>query len=264
LLPRCIESILAQTHAKLELLIVDDASTDATPEVLQRYASRDPRVRIFRQPRAMGAPAARNLAIRAAAGRYATGIDDDDVMLPTRLETLLAAFEPRYSLVCSGFVRATAAKRLTLANSRKVIGLDAQLRRNHVGNAALSLTTRFIEAGLFDESMPAWQDYDLWTRMIRDFGPALRIGDASLVVHEDHGLPRISANALAGAARYLQKHESLMSAGHVRSQALETFMLAGQAMTITDLLRLSSGRTSGRALRYLLTSNFPAIRQLRR
>lgn len=264
LLPRCIESILEQTHSKLELLIVDDASSDETPEVLNRYASKDPRVRIFRQPQALGAPAARNVAIRGAVGRYMTGIDDDDVMLPTRIETLFAAFEPRYSLVCSGFIRKTPEKSLTLANSKMVIDLDTQLMRNHVGNAALSLTSRFIEAGLFDERMPAWQDYDLWTRIIHRFGPALRIADVSHVVHEDHDSPRISEKALHGAARFLEKHRPLMSAEHVRSQALETFMLTGQSMSFSDMLQFSTRRTRGRALRYLLTSNFPAIRKLRR
>lgn len=263
LLPRCIESILSQTHRELELLIVDDASTDDTRDILEGYSRRDTRVRVHHHESAAGAPAARNLAIRHARGEFLTGMDDDDVMLPNRLESLLAAFDPRYSLVCSGFLRKTRTRMLRLADSRMVIDLDAQLMRNHVGNAALSLTARFRAAGLFDENMPAWQDYDLWTRMIRDFGPALRIEEVSHVVHEDHDSPRISTKALAGATRFLEKHRPLMSAEHLASQALETFMLSGRRMSPTEMLRLSTSRTRGRALRYLITSNFPAIRGLR-
>jgi glycosyltransferase involved in cell wall biosynthesis len=263
LLSRCIASILSQTYRNLELLIVDDASTDDTREILQAYSRADARVRLYHHERAVGAPAARNLAIRHAQGEFLTGMDDDDVMLPNRLETLMTAFDPQYSLVCSGFLRKTRTRVLRLADSRMVIDLDDQLMRNHVGNAALSLTTRFREIGLFDESMPAWQDYDLWTRMIRNFGPALRIDEVSHVVHEDHDLPRISEKAMAGAARFLEKHRALMSAEHLTSQALETFMLGGQRMSPFEMLRLSTARTRWRALRYLITSNFPVIRRLR-
>lgn len=263
LLSRCIASILDQSYRNLELLIVDDASTDDTCEILERYSRADARVQLHRHELAAGAPAARNLAIRHAQGEFLTGMDDDDVMLPNRLESLIAAFDPRYSLICSAFIRKNRNQTLTLADSRMIIDLDSQLMRNHVGNAALTLTSRVREVGLFDESMPAWQDYDLWTRMIRHYGPALRIDEPSHVIHEDHDSPRISEKALAGAARFLEKHRALMSAEHLASQALETFMLSGQRMSPIEMLRLSTTRTRGRALRYMITSNFPGIRRLR-
>ena len=92
-LPRAIRSVLRQDCPNLELLVVDDASTDLTSEVLARFAARDSRVRIFRQPVPSGAPAARNRAIREARGEFLAGIDDDDLMLPTRLSSLLDAYQ---------------------------------------------------------------------------------------------------------------------------------------------------------------------------
>lgn len=264
LLERCIDSIRNQSYRDIEILIVDDASDDDTPSALDRLSTVDERLRVFRQATPGGAPAARNVAIRHARGRYLTGIDDDDVMLPQRIESLIGAFNPRYSLLCTGFIRQTKHQRITLAKSRRVIDLDAQLMRNHVGNAAFSLTARFIEAGMFDETMPAWQDYDLWTRMICAFGPALRLDDASHVVHEDHDSPRISEKTLQGAARFVEKHQHLMTDEHRSSQALETFMLSGQRMSPAEVWRLATTRTRGRALRYLITSNFPALRAMRR
>lgn len=117
---------------------------------------------------------------------------------------------------------------------------------------------------MFDERMPAWQDYDLWTRMILKFGSALRIRDASHVIHEDHEFPRISEKTLAGAEKFLAKHAHLMNRTQLSSQALETFFLEKRRMTINDFARLVSPPTSIRAARYLLTSNFPVIRKLRR
>lgn len=264
LLVRCIDSVLAQTHRNLELIIVDDASSDSTAETLDRYARADSRVRVISQESPRGAPAARNLALHAARGTYATGIDDDDVMLPGRIAALVAEFDPAFSLVCSGFVRATKARRLTLAASRRLIDLDAQLMRNHVGNAALSLTSRFLEVGAFDETMPAWQDYDLWTRMIARFGPALRVAEASHIVHEDHDSPRISTNTLQGAARFRDKHRALMTDRHLRSQRLEYFMLGGERMSWADFRQLGRPGMRARALRYFVTSNFPGLRAIRR
>ena len=263
MLGRCIESVLQQSHDNLELLVVDDGSTDDTADVIRRFSALDPRVRGLSLPAAAGAPAARNLAIRSASAELVTGIDDDDRMLPRRIETLVAAFEPRYSLVCSGFRRVSRTGIRTVGHSRKVISLDAQLMRNHVGNAALTLRSRLEEVGLFDESMPAWQDYDLWTRLILQFGPALRIAASDHIVHIDHDAPRISERTLQGAARFNEKFRDLMSNEHLRSQALEVFMLEGRRMSPNDFRRLAGRGNGVRALRYFVTSNFPWVRSLR-
>lgn len=81
-----IESILQQTLTDLELLIVDDGSTDGTLEIVQDYAARDDRIRVFAHPENRGQPSALNTAIAHAAGKYITLMDSDDVSLPQRLE----------------------------------------------------------------------------------------------------------------------------------------------------------------------------------
>ena len=86
LLREAVESVLAQTFSGFELLIVDDGSDDA--RALESLSCMDPRIRMFRHEQPRGAPAARNYAIREARGRFLTGIDDDDLLLPTRLESL--------------------------------------------------------------------------------------------------------------------------------------------------------------------------------
>lgn len=263
LLVRAARSVLAQTYQNFELLIVDDGSTDGTPEIIWHLAKSDRRIRALRQSEARGAPAARNLAIRESKGHLVTGIDDDDEMMPERLAVLVSAFDEKYSLVCSGFIRKTRASTRTLANSRMTITLDDQLMRNHVGNAALTLRTRLLEAGLFDESMPAWQDYDLWTRLIAKFGAALRIPTADHIVHLDHDSPRISSRTLLGADRFLEKHRGLMSDAHLKSQELEKFMLQGHRMALADLIRLGIPDNLGRASRYFVTSNARWLRKIR-
>ncbi|MBN8481489.1 MAG: glycosyltransferase family 2 protein [Xanthomonadales bacterium] len=85
-----IDSVLAQTHADLAVLVVDDGSTDATAEVIERHA-RDPRVTLIRHARNRGLSAARNTGMRAARGGYMAFLDADDCWLPNHLEVAMGA-----------------------------------------------------------------------------------------------------------------------------------------------------------------------------
>ncbi len=84
-----IESVLSQTWADIELIVVDDCSTDNTFAIAQRYAAQDPRVRALRQPRNMGAYEARNAGARISTGDFITVHDCDDWSHPQKLEMQL-------------------------------------------------------------------------------------------------------------------------------------------------------------------------------
>jgi glycosyltransferase involved in cell wall biosynthesis len=92
LVQEAIESALAQTLTDLEVVVVDDGSTDGTAEVLAARYGADPRVRVVRKENG-GTASARNAGIRAARGRYVAPLDSDDLFLPRHLETLVAALE---------------------------------------------------------------------------------------------------------------------------------------------------------------------------
>ncbi len=96
-----IESIVSQSLGDLELIVVDDGSTDDTPGTLDEWAGRDPRVRVFRQP-ALGIVAALEAGRARAVGRYLARMDADDVSLPGRLEAQLRLLERRDDLVGCG------------------------------------------------------------------------------------------------------------------------------------------------------------------
>src|SRR5512144_610930 len=89
-LQRAVDSVLAQTHADFELIVVDDGSSDGTRQCLEDAQRSDARVRAIHHAVSRGAPASRNAAIAAARGEWLTGLDDDDEFLPRRLELLLA------------------------------------------------------------------------------------------------------------------------------------------------------------------------------
>jgi glycosyltransferase involved in cell wall biosynthesis len=262
LVERAIASVLRQEHRELELLVVDDASTDGTPGVLARIAAADARVRLFRQDRRGGAPAARNVALRAASGRYVTGLDDDDEMLPNHVSSLLRAFDERYSFVCSGAYLHSGTWIRPSRISGAVITLENELYGDQAGTQVLALASRIREAGLFDESMPAWQDYDLWTRLIELYGPALRIAEPTYLQRVEAGTERITERGAEGARRYIEKHRARMQPAQLASQELELYMLEQQRLGLSAASRFITRRTWRRVLRYFVTSNFPALRAL--
>ena len=87
---RAIDSVLAQTHRDVELLVVDDASSDDTVALVERRAAADPRLRLLRSEVNAGPSVARNRGLDAASGEWVAVLDSDDAYVPERLERLLA------------------------------------------------------------------------------------------------------------------------------------------------------------------------------
>lgn len=84
-LPECMESILAQTYSFLEIILVDDGSTDDSDKICDQYAEKDLRVRVFHQKNA-GAGAAKNTGLKKATGKYLAFLDSDDYLEPDAME----------------------------------------------------------------------------------------------------------------------------------------------------------------------------------
>ena len=89
-LPRCAKSILAQSHGQLELILVDDGSTDGSDGLVDALALADSRVQVIHQKNS-GVSAARNAGLSAAAGRWVVFVDADDALAPHALESALIA-----------------------------------------------------------------------------------------------------------------------------------------------------------------------------
>lgn len=250
LVARAIESVLAQSYAPIELIVVDDCSEDDTEAVVRRYITSDApskRVVYFRLDTPSGACAARNKAIKAANGTLITGLDDDDYFLPDRIARLVQAFDPdTCAFVFDGYMRKQVSSdgkaRETRIRLDKPAELAGLLKRNIVGNQVLTLTERMRRAGGFDVALPAWQDYDLWLRLVQAFGPGMPLGGVSYVQTIHPGAPRISGDVERIKRAYeifLNKHEAF------RDRRMQLFLKLAKAsygidaLHWTDLVRLA-------------------------
>jgi glycosyltransferase involved in cell wall biosynthesis len=164
-----VDSVLSQGFSDLELIVVDDGSTDGSLETLQRV--RDSRVRIISQPNA-GSSAARNTGIQEACARYISFIDGDDLWLPQKLCTHIAFMEghPGVDLTFSRSEVIDEKGRHTGRFSRRVSGLvsfEQLLVENVVANGSAVVLRREVldKAGHFDVTLRASVDHDVWLRV---------------------------------------------------------------------------------------------------
>lgn len=164
-----IRSILAQTYAPLELIVVDDHSDDATPQILASI--NDPRVRVIRSDPGVGSTAARNMAIRASRGALIAAMDADDVAYPERIakEAHFLQTHSDYGVVTCAFECVDSAAAVL---DRVYPPCDDEVIRrlliqdNLFAHSALMVRREAIESvGLYDESMRYSDDYDLYLRL---------------------------------------------------------------------------------------------------
>jgi len=256
LLKRAMLSVQSQSYEDWELIVVDDASTDGTWDYLQSLT--DERIKVLRNDQAKGACASRNRAIEMASGEFVTGLDDDDEFTPNRLERLLEVYDDRYAFICSGFYWITEQNsKPTLCQSR-AISLSAQLHVNHATNQVLVKRDRMLAVGGFDESFVALQDYDCFTRLIKAYGPAYRLGEPLQNIYVEHGGARISnqQRTLTGFKQFLDKHQADMTPAHRRSQQ---FLRKQRTRERTGLIEWLSSLRGGLVMmktKHFLVTNF--------
>jgi glycosyltransferase involved in cell wall biosynthesis len=165
-----VESVLAQTARDLELIVIDDGSTDATAGILASF--REPRLRVERRARG-GLTPALNAALGLARAPLVARLDADDVALPERFERQLAFLTEHPEVGVLG----TAAREVD-ASGRDVAIVrpptsDAEIRRalirrNAFVHSSMVMRRAAVEqVGGYDEAFPVAQDYDLWMRMSR-------------------------------------------------------------------------------------------------
>ncbi|GBC96930.1 Putative glycosyltransferase EpsE [bacterium HR16] len=176
-LPQAIESALGQTLGDIEIVAIDDASTDGSPEILQRYADR---IRVVLHETNRGTYATLNEGIALTGAPYIAILNSDDVWLPDKLQKQVAVMEsdPRIGLVHTGFGVIDAQGNPIEGNPRGI-----RFHPNPQGDLLAELLTRnlFITSsvlfrreciercGRFEEHLFGMGDWDLWLRIAEHY-----------------------------------------------------------------------------------------------
>jgi glycosyltransferase involved in cell wall biosynthesis len=176
-LPATLDSILAQTYSDFELIVSDDCSPDHTEAIVCEYASRDSRIKYFRNHTNLKMPGNLNAAIRRAQGAYIANLHDGDVVRPDLIEKWKVALDevPEANFVFNAYESVLSDGTRSLY--REPFGLRTpgeEIARHYfrtisccVWGTVMARATAYATHGLFDASFGFISDVDMWLRLAR-------------------------------------------------------------------------------------------------
>jgi glycosyltransferase involved in cell wall biosynthesis len=167
-LTQAIESVLKQTFSDFEIIVVDDGSTDNTPEVVKSFE--DDHIHYIYQKN-KGLAGARNTGIRHSNGRYITFLDADDYLLPNKLKDQVTFLQehPQYGLVAGGFIRVDQTDNICgtfNAQAGEVPPEELLVQNRFVIHCTLIGRNWIERAGCFDESLRGAEEWDFHCRLV--------------------------------------------------------------------------------------------------
>lgn len=176
---RALESVLSQTYSPLEILIIDDnrgEGAETFSSGIREIARGKENVKVIKTERGNGAQRARNTGIEHAAGKYIAFLDDDDEWLPGKIAGQVRLLEdnPEAGLCyASGYLIDRTFKPTRIGYFRRGdnIGYEDLLITDRIGTTTQAMIPKWVfdRVGLFDESLPARQDYEMWLRITKQF-----------------------------------------------------------------------------------------------
>lgn len=188
-----VRSVQAQTFQDWELIVVDDCSGDGTGAVVERLASEDPRIRLIRRAENGGSAASRNIALKAATGRYIAFLDADDLWLPEKLERQLYFMQEN---ACGASYH--AYRRFTnienpgrLLRGPDRVTFDTLLKKTCIGMLTGMIDRELVGDFSFDTHLRA-EDLAYWLHLTK-------AGHDVLFLDEDLARYRITPNAKSSA-----------------------------------------------------------------
>lgn len=240
---RAIQSVLNQTYSNFELIIVDDASTDGTAEIINSF--QDSRIRFFQLKKNQGAPAARNFGINQANGEWIAFQDSDDVWLPDKLEKQIEIIKKlkKPCIVYTSFYRYKQGKveyipdKKDRRNKSGIIHKELLLGNFITTQTVLAAKECLVKVGGFAVDMPRLQDWELWLRLSK-FYPFYWIDEPLVdVFYTEQSISSEPDKLITAYHKIWEKHEPLFKQAGTKYLASFLFSyghnlcLAGQMKT---------------------------------
>lgn len=231
-----IESILNQTFNDFEFIIVDDASTDQTQKIIERYKKKDKRIIYIKNKLNQGVCKSLNIGIERAKGRYVVRMDADDWSFPNRLKLQYDFMEKNPSIGISGGTMEVCDENMKLINNRSYQLSDSQIRKKIFLYSPFSHPSTIwrkeimIKAGKYDERFDKAEDYDLY----------FRVGLISEFANLKNTLIRYRTSQNSASFKNSHRHELLTLYARIKAvmeyryhmTLFEFFYLVGQFVSI--------------------------------
>lgn len=279
LLRQTLGTVFAQEGAEVDVVVVDEGSTDETPGMLARL--RSDRLTVLRHEQAKGVSAARNAGIAAATGTWVAFVDDDDLWAPGKLGAQIAAARSGKGAgwTCAGAVRLNTRLQVRGAERPPVVSTvaDKLLAHNVIPGGASGVMARtdlVREVGGFDEAISSLADYDLWIRL--GLAAPLAVADRPLVGYRIHpaGMAHNVGRSEQELAYVEKKYQQVRSTRGIAIQKDMFLWLFGalylrqgqrlQAMRVHRDIALRYRKRPAHALSLALLSPIgPALQQVR-
>ena len=269
----CLRSALAQTYANVEVLVVDDCSSDDTLRIAQAHAHRDPRVQVLRNPKNLGLVGNWNRCVELARGEWVKFLFQDDLLHPQCVEKLVAEGQDqgRQLVACdrdflfdgtidadyrAAYERNRAAIRARLAPARGASAaefaalLATSPRHNHLGEPTVTLIHRraFAEHGLFNPDLAQICDLEFWARVGGQHGVAYV--PETLATFRAHGGATSAANRRDRSYRASGLDPLRMVSAMLRSPAYATLRQHWQRVGQLDQMQAHERELAYRASAY--------------
>lgn len=198
-----IQSVIDQTFAIWELVVVDDCSTDGTKGIVGRFMAQDSRIILASLDFNGGVARARNKGVEIARGRYIAFLDSDDVWLPEKLERQLQEMESRGSQISCTSYAPIDSKGSIERGIRFVppsISFEGMLTRNFIGCSTVLMDASLIKERRFDNSF-FHEDYFMWMSLLLTGVLVSGVQDV-LVLYRRHDSNRSKNKVLGAVGRW--------------------------------------------------------------
>ncbi|TMN81314.1 MULTISPECIES: glycosyltransferase [unclassified Pseudoalteromonas] len=239
LLKRAIDSVLSQTYKPIELIVVDNGSTDDTVAYLKSMEM-GKGIKVIYLADNFGACYARNKAIELASGTYITGLDDDDFFAENRIEQFFESYKYHNTPIFSNDSLLLNNGKSKYIKKRKTVYYQDLLKFNYIGNQLFTLRKDYLDAGKFDESLESGQDYDMWFKILRLRGFAKNTNTITQIMDASYEGTRISMSPKKkrGYFKLYKKYKNEMKARHKKLHLLRIKYQTGDGISLKIFLKL--------------------------
>ena len=186
-----IESVLAQDYANIELIIIDDGSSDSSFKIVESYQFKDYRIKVYCNNGQHGVSHARNIGIDKSSGKFICFLDSDDYLLPgsitVRVKTII---EQGCKVVHGSYLKLLPSGNFSKKKSPLYISFNEMLRKNYIGNLT-GMYDAEVLGKLFQKPI-RHEDYLMWCQLLRLVKYSHSTGPEPIAVY------RVSSNSLSG------------------------------------------------------------------